>query len=116
MSLIIQFSEFKNKSERKRNYSKREYLPDKEKKSILIVMKTRFSAGKLMKQFGNAPPLSKRTPPLSSNPLFLSNFFMTPLFVQILKTRTFPRLILAGGEGNSPLSETSKLFSILCAF
>ena len=30
------------------------------------------------------PPLSKRTP------LFLSSFFMTPLFVQILKTRNPP--------------------------
>ena len=40
------------------------YLPDKEKKSILIVMKTCFSAGKLMKQFGN-PPLSKGTPPFN---------------------------------------------------
>ena len=115
MSLIIQFSEFKNKSERKRNYSKREYLPDKEKKSILIVMKTCFSAGKLMKQFGNAPPFLREPPHFQATPLFLSNFFMTPLFVQILKTRTCPRLILGGG-GNSPLSETSKLFSILCAF
>ena len=44
-----------------------------------IVMKTCFSEGNLMKQFGN-PPLSKRTPPLSTNPLFLSNFFMTPSF------------------------------------
>ena len=57
-------------------------------------MKTCFSEGKLMKQFGN-PPLSKRTP-LSTNPLFLSNFFMTPLFVQVLKVRT--PLILGGGN------------------
>ena len=49
-------------------------------------MKTCFSEGKLMKQFGNSP-LSKRTP-FQLTPLFLSNFFMTPLFVQISKTRT----------------------------
>ena len=49
-------------------------------------MKTCFSEEKLMKQLGNSP-LSKRNP-LSTNPLFLSNFFMTPLFVQISKTRT----------------------------
>ena len=45
-------------------------------------MKTCFYQEKLMKQFGN--------------PLFLSNFFMTPLFVQISKTR-YPPLILRGG-------------------
>ena len=39
-----------------------------------IVMKTCFSEGKLMKQFGTPSALS-------TNPLFLSNFFMTPLFV-----------------------------------
>ena len=54
-------------------------------------MKTCFSEGKLMKQFGN-PPLSKRTPPFQLTPLFLSNFFMTPLFVQISKTKTPPSL------------------------
>ena len=47
-------------------------------------MKTCFSAGKLMKQFGNPHPFLKE-PSLSTNPLFLSNFFMTPLFVQILR-------------------------------
>ena len=62
-------------------------------------MKTCFSEGKLMKQFGN-PPLSKRTPPplLSTNPLFLSNFFMIPLFVQISKTRTLPPNFRGGGN------------------
>ena len=61
-------------------------------------MKTCFSEGKLMKQFGN-PPLSKRTPPpFQLTPLFLSNFFMTPLFVQISKTRP-PPLSLGGGGG-----------------
>ena len=41
----------------------------------------------------NPPPpltLSKRTLPLQLTTLFLSNFFMTPLFVQILKTRNPP--------------------------
>ena len=57
-----------------------------------IVMKTCFSEGKLVKQFGN-PPLSKRTPPpFQLTPLFLSNFSMTPLFLQISKTRTAPLL------------------------
>ena len=44
------------------------------------------------------PPLSKRTPPFQLNPLFLSNFFMTSLFVQILKTRNPSPLILGGGR------------------
>ena len=44
-----------------------EYLPDK-KKSIPTVMKTCFSHGKLMKQFGN--PLSKRILPFQLTPYF----------------------------------------------
>ena len=52
-------------------------------------MKTCFSAGKLMKQFGN-PPFVKEPSPFQLTPRFLRNFFMTPLFVQILKTRTPP--------------------------
>ena len=61
-------------------------------------MKTCFSEGKLIKQFGN-PLLSKRTPtPLSTNPLFLRSFFMTLLFVQISKTR--PPLLILGWGGN----------------
>ena len=52
-------------------------------------MKTCFSLGKVMKQFGKPPLLSKRTP-LSTNPLFLNNFFMTPLFVQISRMQTPP--------------------------
>ena len=51
-------------------------------------MKTCFSDAKLMKQFGN--PLFLREPPPPSSfqltPLFLSNFFMTPLFIQISET------------------------------
>ena len=49
-------------------------------------MKICYSEGKLMKEFGN-PPLSKRTPLVSTNPLFLTSFFMTLLFVQISKLR-----------------------------
>ena len=45
-------------------------------------MKTCFSEGKLMKQFG--------TPPLSTNPTISEQFFHDPLFVQILKARTPP--------------------------
>ena len=56
-------------------------------------MKTCFSEEKLIKHFGPSPFL--REPPFSTNPLFLSNFFMTPLFVQILKIRS-PPLILWG--------------------
>ena len=62
-------------------------------------MKTCFSEGKLMKQFGN-PSLSKRTPPPSPFQLtflFLNNFFMTPLFVQISKTRNIPPADFRGG-------------------
>ena len=41
----------------------------KKKKSIPTVMRTSFSEGKLMKQFGN-PPLSKRTPHFQLTPYF----------------------------------------------
>ena len=51
-------------------------------------MKTCFSEGKLMKQFGNPPFLKE--PPLSANPPISEQFFHDPLFVQILKTRTPP--------------------------
>ena len=57
-------------------------------------MKTCFSQGKLIKQFGKPLFLRKR-PPFQLTLLFLSNFFMTPLFVQISKTR-YPPLILGG--------------------
>ena len=52
-------------------------------------MKACFSEGKLMKQFGNPPPFL-RGPPFQLTPLFLSNFFMTPLFAKISKTRKPP--------------------------
>ena len=52
-------------------------------------MKSCFSGRKLTKQFGTPPPspFLEEHPLLNTPPLFLSNFFMTPLFVQILKTR-----------------------------
>ena len=61
------------------------YLPDKKKysnsnKNMLFLSKTDETTWK---------------PPFSTNPLFLSSFFMTPLFVQILKTRN-PPLTLGG--------------------
>ena len=73
-------------------------------------MKTCISAGKLMKQFGNPPFLKE--PPFQLSPLFLSNFFMIPLFVQTLKTRNLS-LILGGGElcKNSQVSDSIKALS-----
>ena len=59
-----------------------EYLPDKKNPTV---MKTCFSEGKLIKQFGK-PPLSKRTP-LSTNSPISEQFFHDPLFVEISKTR-----------------------------
>ena len=58
------------------------YQTKKVKKSIPAVMKKSFSEGKLTKQIGN-PPFPREPSPFNY-PLFLSNFFMTPLFVQIL--------------------------------
>ena len=65
-----------------------------------------------MKQFGN-PPLSKRTPPFQLTPIFLSNFFMTPLFAQILKTR-YP-LTLGGRKlcVRSSINDKDGLFKLL---
>ena len=57
----------------------------KEEKKNPIVMKACFSEEKLIKQLDPLPFLI-----LSINPLFLSNFFMTLLFVQVLKIRTPP--------------------------
>ena len=64
-----------------------------------------------MKQFGN-PPLSKRSL-LSTNPLFLSNYFMTPLFVKISKTRPPlpPNLVLGGEETLFPFLKFVKSIS-----
>ena len=53
-------------------------------------MNTWFSEGKVMKQFENLHSLRE-------TPLFLSNFFITPLFVHILKTRT-PLPVILGWE------------------
>ena len=52
-----------------------------------------LSEGKLMKHLET--PLFLREPPFHLTPLFLSNFFMTPLFVQISETKNLP-LILGG--------------------
>ena len=51
-------------------------------------MKTCFSEGKLMKQFGNSP-LSKRTPPISEQ------FFHDPLLCPNFKNNPLP-LVLGG--------------------
>ena len=58
------------------------YQTKKEKKGIPIAVKTCFSEEKLIKKLG--APLSNRSR-LSTNPLFLNNFFLTPLFAQILQ-------------------------------
>ena len=61
-------------------------------------MKTCVSEEKLIKQFGTPLlPSSENPPPpaLSINPLFLSNFFITTLFVQVLEMRN--PLLLEGG-------------------
>ena len=50
-------------------------------------MKTCFSEEKPIKQLGTPPPPFLRKPPVLTKPPFLSNFFMIPLFVQILKIR-----------------------------
>ena len=55
------------------------------------------------------PPLSKRTPPLSTNLLFLSKFFMSPLFIQISKTRNPPTFRGEGGGGGNYATYTQNL-------
>ena len=75
-----------------------------------MVTKTCFSEEKLIKQYAPTPPPPPprflREPLLSTNPLFLNNFFITLLFVQILKIRTLPPnfrgcgvVVWAGGVG-----------------
>ena len=61
-------------------------------------MKTCFSAGKLMKVWKPHPFLKE--PPSQLTPLFLSNFFMTPLCPNF-KNQTPPPLILRGGGGGN---------------
>ena len=46
----------------------------------------------------NSPFVRDPPPPLSTNPLSLSSFFTTPLFVQILKTRNPPSNFFRGWE------------------
>ena len=60
-------------------------------------MKTCFSEGKLINQFGN-PPSSKRTPPLSTNPPFSEQFFHDPPLCPNFKNKNSPPLILGGEE------------------
>ena len=70
----------------------------KKKKSILIVMKTCFSAGKLMKHFGTPPPPPfLKEPPLSTNPPISEQFFHDPPLCPNFKNQK-PPLILRGGE------------------
>ena len=52
-------------------------------------MKTCFSEGKLIKQFGNTP-LSKRTTPLSTNPPISDQFFHDPPFCPNVKKKNPP--------------------------
>ena len=53
-------------------------------------MKTCFSVGKLMKQFGTPPALSKRTPPPSTNHPISEQFFHDTPLKPPLKTRNPP--------------------------
>ena len=55
------------------------------------------------------PPLSKRTPPLSTNLLFLSKFFMSPLIIQISKTRNPPTFRGEGGGGAETMLHILKI-------
>ena len=59
-----------------------------------------------MKRFGTPPPPFLGEPLLSTNPLFLSNFLMNPLFVQVSKTRQ-------GGGGETVYICILLMFSFL---
>ena len=59
-------------------------------------MKTCFSAGKLMKQFGN-PPLSKRTPPFNYPPIS-EQFFHDPPLCPNFKNQKPPLILGRGGN------------------
>ena len=67
------------------------------KTKIPTVMKTCFSCRKLMKIIWKPSFLEDLH--LSTNPLFLSKFSLSTVFVQISKTR-YLTLILGGGGGN----------------
>ena len=72
-------------------------------------MKTCFSEGKLIKQFGNTP-LSKRTTPLSTNPPISDQFFHDPPFCPNFKNKNPPpSALISGGEETMilPLSKTA---------
>ena len=105
---------FKNKSKRKRNVTVHHFLVESKpheridllitarvnvyrtKKSISIVMKT-FLEKKKKETIWRLPFLREPSSPFSTNPLSLSNFFMTPLFVRISKRNPpHPHLILEG--------------------
>ena len=58
-------------------------------------MKTYFSAGKLMKQFGTPPPPFLKEPPLSTNPPISEQFFHDPPLCPNFKNQK-PPLILGG--------------------
>ena len=80
---------------------------DSPDRKIPIVMETSFSEGKLMKQFGT-PLFLTETPPLSTNSLFMSNFFMTPLFIQISKTTSHPNFRGRGNYDNPQINSSLK--------
>ena len=62
-------------------------------------MKTSFSEGKLMKQFGNFP-LSKRTSPLSTNPSISEQFFHDSPHCPNFKSKNPPNFF-EGREGGN---------------
>ena len=59
-------------------------------------MKTYFSEGKLMKQFGNPLFLKGPPPPLSTKPAISEQFFHDPPLCPNFKSKK-PPLILGGG-------------------
>ena len=85
-----------NKSKRKRNFIIYHFLvktKPHERIDLLIITSVNIYQ-KLTKQFGN-PPLSKRTPPLSTNHPISEQFFHDPPLCPIFKNKT-PPLILGG--------------------
>ena len=64
-------------------------------------METCFSEGKLMKQFGNPPPFSKKTP-LSTNPPISEQLFPNPPLCPYVKNKKPPPLNFRGEETMLP--------------